>query len=98
MRELLREFYFGNIMPCEKQMVAGSELFRATHKAAQFEHQLMDQLTENEKAILNGLVDAQHKIDSLTAMENFIYGFRLGVRLMAECMDESDGNLREVGE
>ena len=37
-------------------------------------------------------------IDSITALENFILGFRLGVRLMAECMDENDGDIRTGGE
>jgi len=37
------------------------------------------------------------EIDSITVMENFILGFRLGVRLMAECMDE-DGDLVDGGE
>ena len=33
---------------------------------------------------------AQQEIDSITAIDNFILGFRLGVRLMIECMDEND--------
>ena len=28
-------------------------------------------------------------------MENFVMGFRLGVRMMAECMDEDDGDTLE---
>ena len=35
---------------------------------------------------------------SITATENFILGFRLGVRLMAECMDNNDGDIRTGGE
>ena len=31
-------------------------------------------------------VVAIQEIDSITAMENFILGFRLGVQLMAECL------------
>ncbi len=44
------------------------------------------------------LINAQQEIDSITVMENFILGFRLGVRLMAECMDEDDGALADGGE
>ena len=32
----------------------------------------------------------------ITALENFILGFRLGVRMTAECMDENDGDIQEV--
>nr|WP_325243346.1 DUF6809 family protein [uncultured Oscillibacter sp.] len=38
-----------------------------------------------------------HEINSITAKEYFILGFRLGVRLMAECMDEDDGELIDRG-
>lgn len=36
-------------------------------------------------------VKAQQDIDGVTACENFILGFRLGVRMRIEYMDESDG-------
>ncbi len=49
------------------------------------------------QALLTELVKAQHKIDAITATENFILGFRLGVRLMAECMDDNDGDIRNGG-
>ena len=60
------------------------------------ERQLTEQLNEAEQIILNELVSAQHIVDSITALENFILGFRLGVRMMAECMDSGDGDIREV--
>ena len=62
------------------------------------EKRLTEQLGEPEKAILTELVRVQHDIDSITACEHFIMGFRLGVRMMAECMDENDGDIREIGE
>ena len=63
---------------------------RAVEKAARCERRLTEQLSEPEKAILTVLVRAQHDIDSITACENFIMGFRLGVRMMAEYMDEDE--------
>ena len=30
-------------------------------------------------------------------LENFILGFRLGVRMMAECMDANDGDIQNGG-
>ena len=33
---------------------------------------------------------------NITACENFVLGFRLGARIMAECMDEDDGNTQKV--
>ena len=48
--------------------------------------------------ILTKLIRSQHDIDSITALENFILGFRLGVRMMAECMNENDGDTTEVSD
>jgi len=98
MRKFLEDFYYGNITPSEKEMRPGSKMQRAVNVAAQCESQLAEGLDEVKQALLTKLVKAQHEIDSITATENFILGFRLGVRLMAECMDENDGDIRDGGE
>ncbi len=96
MRKTLEDFYYGNITPCEQQMSASSDLRRAANKITQCEQQLTERLGDGDQGLLAELVKAQHEIDSITACENFILGFRLGVRMMAECMDENDGNIKEV--
>ena len=98
MRKTLKDLYFGNITPSEQDMVAGSELKQAVNRVARCEQQLTERLGEAEQVILNELVSAQHIADSITALENFILGFRLGVRLMAECMDSNDGDIKYGGE
>ncbi len=98
MRKVLEDFYYGNIIPCEKRMAANSNLRRAASDAARCESQLVEVLSEKDRTLLTDLVQAQQEIDSITAAENFILGFRLGVRMMAECMDENDGDIRDGGE
>lgn len=96
MRKTLEDFYYGNLTPGEQELIPGSELKRAMVKVTQCEQQLTEQLNESEQVLLDELITAQHDIDSITALENFILGFRLGVRMMAECMDDNDGDIREV--
>ena len=98
MRNTLEDIYYGNITPCEQQMTPDSELKRAVDRIAHYEDQLMEQLNETEQTILTKLIRSQHEIDSITARENFILGFRLGVRIMAECMDNNDGDIKYGGE
>ena len=98
MRTTLENLYYGNIIPNEQQMTPGSELKRSVDRVAKCENQLMEQLDETEQTILTKLIRSQHEINSITATENFILGFRLGVRLMAECMDDNDGDIRNGGE
>ena len=94
MRNTLEDLYFGNITPNEQKMAPDSELKRAVDRVARYESQLMEQLDETEQTILTKLIRSQHEIDSITARENFILGFRLGVRIMAECLDDNDGDIR----
>lgn len=39
------------------------------------------------------LINAENEIGSTMALENFILGFRLGVRMILEALDEDDGSL-----
>ena len=66
-------------------------------RAADCETRLVEQLNDAEKQTLDTLISTQHEIDSTMAREYFILGFRLGIRLMTECMDEDDGELIDRG-
>ena len=94
MRKILKDFYYGNITPSEGDLAANSNLRRAMVDLDRCESQLTEQLNEAERALLAELVKAQHEIDDITALESFILGFRLGIRMMAECMDINDGDIK----
>ena len=97
MRSTLEDLYYGNITPGEQQIAPNSELKRATDRVTRFEDQLMERLDEDGQAILAKLLESQDEADSITARENFILGFRLGARITMECMDENDGDIKNVG-
>ena len=98
MRNTLEDLYYGNITPGVQQIAPNSELKRATDRVARFEGQLTERLDEDGQTILAKHIESQHEIDSITALENFILGFRLGARIMMECMEENDGDIRNGGE
>ncbi len=97
MRRILEDFYLGNIVPYDKRMAANSELRRLVKRVSDCESQLAECLNEKEQQLLDKLINAQHEIDRITALENFILGFRLGVQLMVACMDEDDGDIVDGG-
>ena len=97
MRNTLEDLYYGNITPGAQQIMPNSELQRATDRVARFENQLTERLDEDGQTILAKLIESKDEVKSITALENFILGFRLGVRLMAESMDDNDGDIRNVG-
>ena len=96
MRNTLEDLYYGNITPGTQQMVPNSELKRAADRVTRFESQLTERLDEDGQAILAKLTESRDEIESITARENFILGFRLGAKITMECMDENDGDIREV--
>ena len=96
MRNILEDLYYGNITPGVQQMAPNSELKRATDRVARFESQLTERLDEDEQTILAKLIESRDEVESITARENFILGFRLGARITMECMDGNDGDIREV--
>lgn len=69
---------------------------RMMKRADECESELAELLNEKDRHALTVLTNAQQEINSITAIENFIMGFRLGVRLIMECIDEDDGDIQEM--
>ena len=99
MRDTLENLYFGKITPNEQDITPGSVLADAMGRAEQCEERLT-RLEGEEKTLLLRLLNAENEISSTMALENFILGFRLGMRIAIESLDEDDGSLtmnREEG-
>lgn len=92
-RDTLEDLYFGNITPNEQDITPGSVLADAMDRAEQCEEKLTALLEGEEKTLLLRLLNAENEICSTMALENFILGFRLGMRIAIESLDEDDGNL-----
>ena len=93
MRDTLENLYFGNITPNEQDITPCSVLADAMDQAEQCEEKLTTLLEGEEKTLLLQLLNAENEINSTMALENFILGFRLEMRLAIEALDEDDGNL-----
>ena len=87
MRNTLEDLYYSNITPGTQQIAPNSELKRATDRVARFESQLTERLDKDEQAVLAKLIESKDEVESITALENFILGFRLGAKITMECMD-----------
>ena len=97
MRRTLEDLYFGNITPNEQKMASDSELKKAVDRVTRYESQLTERLDKEGQTILAKLIESKDEIEGITALENFILGFRLGTRLMAESMDDNDGDIKNGG-
>lgn len=84
MKSILKEIYFGNIVPNQKSFNPNSDYGKAVKTLVDKEEKLLEVLNGSEKFMFNEFSDAQSKITVLTATDNFSYGFKLGALLMAE--------------
>ena len=86
MTKTLKDLFYGNLSLSDRSMPKGSAMYRLSTKLCKCEETLARRLDEKDKEQLEALTRTQWEIDCLTAEENFILGFRLGVRLMVECL------------
>ena len=91
MRKTLEALYHGEIHPCGQAIRKDSELGQAMARAERCEEKLTALLNGKAKAILLRLIDANAEVSSTLARENFILGFRLGMRLAVEGLGEEEG-------
>ena len=96
MRETLEDLYYGNITPCDRQIRSDTSLMKAMEQSQECEEQLTKLLEGEAHSLLLRLINAENEIGSTLALENFILGFRLGIRLILEALDEDDGSLVEL--
>ena len=90
MQNTLEDLYYGSITPCDTRPVPGSALEKALRRAAKCEESLPHRLSGTEQTLLLELIDAYDEITGTIALEKFILGFRLGMRLAIEGMDDME--------
>ena len=96
MRDTLEDLYFGNITLSDQTLKPRSALKQAVEQSEECEKKLTALLEDNEKKLLLRLINAENEIGSTMALENFILGPRLGMRLTVEgLLGGSDGSLIE---
>lgn len=86
MSKTLKDLYYGNLTLFDHAIPSGSPMRKLSAHLSQCEAKLKEQLGSEEKTLLEDLLKTQQDMDGVTAEENFILGFRLGIRLMAECL------------
>ena len=84
MRSILEEFAYGNIPPENQPFKQNSRYGKAVNILYETEKQLLGKLNDEEKDIFQKHVDAQIEASALNAIENFIWGYKLGVVMTAE--------------
>ena len=78
------ELWYGNISPFEQCTRGDKRLKELLKLVARNREELDSTLTDKQKETLEKFEDCMNEMHSITERDAFSYGFRLGVRLMAE--------------
>ncbi len=82
--QILSDIYYGNICPCEKDLVQGSEYQKTQQQPADLTEKLNEQLNEEQQIILDDIISCCSKLIILTGEENFTDGFKTRARVILQ--------------
>ncbi len=95
-KNILKDFYYGNITPVERQIANGSEIKRVAKELTAAEKQLRAILQPEAIPLMERYMEAQAELTSITEAEVYIGGFKTGARFVMEILDDSHENLRPI--
>ena len=98
MRTTIEELYYGNIMPYNRSVRAGSEYANLVGLLARNEAELIATLTEAQKETFEKIKDCWMEMNSINEVTIFTHGFKLGLRLTAESLISSKNEQEPITE
>ena len=86
--KIIEDLYYGRIAPYEMNISATPEYQKLKALADRNEDLLRQTLSDEQKELLEKLIDFVTDISSISERDMFIAGFRLGVKLMMDVMKD----------
>ena len=84
----IEDLYYGRISPYEMSISATPEYQKLKALADRNEDLLRESLSDEQKELLEKLIETVTDISSISERDMFIAGFRLGVKLMIDVMQD----------
>jgi hypothetical protein len=86
--KIIEDLYYGRISPYEMSISAASEYQKLKALADRNEDLLRESLSDEQKALLEKLIESVTDISSISERDMFINGVRLGMKLMMDVMTD----------
>ena len=86
--KIIEDLYFGRISPYEMSISATPEYQKLKSLAERNEDLLRESLSDEQKELLDKLIETVTDISSISERDMFINGFRLGMKLMMDVMKD----------
>ena len=86
--KIIEDLYYGRISPYEMSISAAPEYQKLKAIADRNEDLLRQTLSDEQKELLEKLIETVTDISSISERDMFINGFRLGMKLMMDVMKD----------
>ena len=84
----IQDLYYGRISPYEMSISTAPEYQKLKALANKNEDLLRETLSDEQKELLDKLIESVTDISSISERDMFINGFRLGMKLMIDVMKD----------
>lgn len=88
MKNILTEFYYGNLHPEEVIRPKDPEYRNINQKISDAMEYFKKNLSENDLELLEEMIDLSGQSKAIQATDTFVQGFRMGVLMMVEVFYE----------
>ncbi|MFI3227679.1 MAG: hypothetical protein R3Y09_09735 [Clostridia bacterium] len=92
----LEDLYFGKINGNNKEVVKGSEYQKEQKEFCRLADELVEKLKTEEKEMFENLTNINGTLSSISSVESFKYGFRIGAKMMLETFEKDDEQLKPL--
>ena len=86
--KIIEDLHYGRISPYEMNISAAPEYQKLKAFADRNEDLMRESLSDEQKVLLDKLIESVTDISSISERDMFINGFRLGVKLMMDVMTD----------
>ena len=95
---LLEQLWRGNIAPSERYIRSNSEYKKVSQAFCDAAEKMEKELNPEGKKYWREVADLQSDMNMLAEEDIFIYGFRMGARMILDIIGDYKGQFYEVGE
>lgn len=86
MKNILEQFFDGEVIPCEMKIKRTKEYLSAIDTVDKVQAKLLASLNDEEKELYYKCSDSRNIISGIESEQFFIYGFKLGAKLQTEIL------------
>ena len=88
---MLRELWRGEISPTDRRVRQGSEYQQQAMEVRKQMADFLKMLSPEAKERMEAITDLKHGLSLMAEEDVFIYGFRLGARMMLDVIGDYEG-------